>query len=201
VELMTMAADAAGIAAIARPRSRDAGEIQAALDRGVAGVQIPHVASAADARAAVAAVRFGPDSTRGLALGTRASGWQAGGSLADFAAAANERTLICVQLEDAEAIARADEILAVAGIDVFFIGPSDLSQSLGFPGLLDAPPVAEAIESTLQKIGQASRIAGMPSSTGTVAARLARGVRYTYTHLPAVLTDGAAAYLRAAGRR
>src|SRR3954470_9647637 len=59
VEVMAMAADAGGITAIARPRSNAAGDIAAVMDRGVAGVQIPHIDTAADARRAVAAVKFG----------------------------------------------------------------------------------------------------------------------------------------------
>jgi len=60
VELMAMAADAAGITAIARPRSNANADIQSVMDRGVMGVQVPHVNTAADARRVVSAVKFGP---------------------------------------------------------------------------------------------------------------------------------------------
>ena len=86
----------------------------------------------------------------------------------DFTEAANAQSLVCVQLEHAEAIANLDEILAVEGIDVFFIGPSDLSQSMGFPGDPKAPPVVRAIEEALAKIVAAGRTPGMPATADTV---------------------------------
>ena len=78
VEVMAMAADAVGITAIARPRSNSAADIQSVLDRGVAGVQIPHIDTAEDAVRAVAAVKFGPGAERGLAAGTRPDRWGLG---------------------------------------------------------------------------------------------------------------------------
>src|SRR3954452_21589336 len=71
VEVMTMAADAVGITAIARPRTSSNADIQGVMDRGVRGVQVPHVNTAEDARRAVAAVKFGPGAARGLAGGAR----------------------------------------------------------------------------------------------------------------------------------
>jgi 2-keto-3-deoxy-L-rhamnonate aldolase RhmA len=89
-----------------------------------------------------------------------------------------------------------DEILKVEGIDVFFIGPSDLSQSMGHPGNAKAPAVAKAIDDSLAKIVAARKTPGMPASTDAVQAVLAKGVRYIYTHLPAILASGAGAYFR-----
>jgi 4-hydroxy-2-oxoheptanedioate aldolase len=197
VELMAMAADAAGITPIARPRTNAAADIQSVMDRGAMGVQVPHINSAEDARRAVAAVRFGPGAARGLAAGTRPDSWGLGARMPDFAAAANAQSLVCVQLEHAEAIRNIDEILAVDGIDVFFIGPSDLSQSMGFPGDPKAPPVARAIEEALAKIVAAGRTPGMPATAETVAEAIAKGCRYVYTHLPRLIGTGAAAFLTA----
>lgn len=199
VELMCMAADAVGITAIGRPRSNAAADVQGLLDRGVAGVQIPHINTADDARRAVSAVKFGPGAGRGLAAGTRPDRWGMGAKMPDFAAQANAHSLVCVQLEHAEAIANADEILAVPGIDVFFIGPSDLSQSMGFPGEPNAPPVADAINATLGRIRAAGLTPGMPATTETLPEVLASGCRYIYTHLPRVLGAGAKGFLGARG--
>ncbi len=195
VEIMSMAADAVGITAIARPRSNDAADIQSVLDRGVAGVQIPHINTADDARRAVAAVKFGPGAGRGLAAGTRPDRWGIGGKMTDFAAQANAQSLVCVQLEHHEAIANADAILRVPGIDVFFIGPSDLSQSMGYPGDPKAKPVADAIATTLAKINAAGLAPGMPATAETLPDVLASGCHYIYTHLPRVLGAGAAGFL------
>jgi 4-hydroxy-2-oxoheptanedioate aldolase len=199
VELMAMAADAVGITAIARPRSNAAADIQQMMDRGVAGVQIPHINSAEDARRAVAAVKFGPGAARGLAAGTRPDRWGLGAKMPDFAAQANAHSLVCVQIEHEDAVANAAEILAVPGIDVFFIGPSDLSQSMGFPGNPKAPPVADAIADTLRLIREAGKTPGMPATAETLGEVLGSGCRYVYTHLPRVLGAGAAGFLRAAG--
>jgi 4-hydroxy-2-oxoheptanedioate aldolase len=198
VELMAMAADAAGITPIARPRTNAAADIQGVMDRGVMGVQVPHVNCADDARRAVAAVKFGPGAGRGLAAGTRPDSWGLGAKMADFTTAANEQSLVCVQLEHEQAIRNVDEILAVPGVDVFFIGPSDLSQSMGHPGHPGAPAVAEAIGKTRSAIVAAGRIPGMPATADNVGSLVASGVRYIYTHLPRLLGTGATAFMRAA---
>lgn len=201
VELMAMAADASGITAIARPRSNSAADIQSVMDRGVKGVQVPHVSTRADAERAVAAVKFGPGAARGLAAGTRPDRWGLGARMADFVASQNAGSLVCVQIEDREAVDNIDEILAVDGIDVFFIGPSDLSQSMGHPGNPKAPPVAAAIEATLAKIVAAGRAPGMPATAEALPEVVGRGCRYIYNHLPRVLGSGAAHYLAAASRK
>jgi len=201
VELMAMAADASGITAIARPRSNAAADIQSVMDRGVKGVQVPHVSTRSDAERAVAAVKFGPGAGRGLAAGTRPDRWGLGARMPDFVAAQNAGSLVCVQIEDRAAVANIDEILAVDGIDVFFIGPSDLSQSMGFPGNPKAPPVAAAIETTLARIVASGKAPGMPATAEALPEVAAKGCRYVYNHLPRILGAGAAAYLAAARER
>ncbi len=194
VELMAMAAEASGITAIARPVSRSAEHILQVMDRGVMGVQVPHVKTAADAREALAAVKFHPLGSRSLAAGTRAAVYDAHGSLADYVKAANDASLIAVQIEDQEAIENLDEILRVDDIDVFFIGPSDLSQSMGHPGNPKAPVVAQAIETSFQKMRAAARTPGTPAVAESVRDALDKGVRYIYTHLPRLLSSSARDY-------
>jgi len=198
VELMVMAAEAAGITPIARPATNSSSDILQVMDRGVAGVQVPHVNTADDARRAVEAVKYHPQGARGLAVGTRSSLYGFSGPMQDYVAAANRESLVCVQLEDAEAIQNADEILGVDGVDVFFIGPSDLSQSMGHPGNPKAPPVHAAITSTLAKIVAAGKIPGFPATTENVAAAQKQGVRYIYTHLPKLLGSSTSEFLKAA---
>ena len=200
VEMMAMAADASGITAIARPRSNDAADIQSVMDRGVKGVQVPHVNNRSDAERAVAAVKFGPGAARGLAAGTRPDRWGLGARMPDFTVQANAQSLVCVQIEHREAVANIGEILEVEGIDVFFIGPSDLSQSMGHPGNPKAPPVAEAIEATLAAIRAAGKAPGMPATADTIAEITAKGCRYVYNHLPRLLGAGARDFLGRAGR-
>jgi 2-keto-3-deoxy-L-rhamnonate aldolase RhmA len=198
VELMVMAAEASGVTPIVRPRSKDPQDILRVMDRGAAGLQVPHVTSAADAQAVLHAIKFHPIGRRSLAAGTRASGYGYRGSAGSFVEEANRESLVCVQIEDEEAVRNIDEILTVAEVDVFFIGPSDLSQSMGYPGNPKAEPVARAIDSTLKKIVAVGKTPGMPATTDNLAAALDRGVRYTYTHLPTLLGSAAMAYLKAA---
>jgi 4-hydroxy-2-oxoheptanedioate aldolase len=200
LEIMTMAAEAVDITAIARPYSNATTDIQSVMDRGVMGVQVPHVNDAGDARRAVSAVKFGPGAGRGLAAGTRPDQWGLGGRMKDFTTAANEQSLVCVQLEHEAAIRNVEEILKVEGVDVFFIGPSDLSQSMGHPGNPAAPTVAKAIAEMREKIVAAGKTPGMPASTDNVAGLIGSGVRYIYTHMPRLLGTGSAAFLNAAIR-
>jgi len=201
VELMAMAAEACGITAIARPATRSPEHILQVLDRGVMGVQVPHVNTAAEARQVVAAVKYHPLGQRGLAAGTRAAAYDAHGTLADYVKAANDATLIAIQLEDEAAIRNIDELLKVDDIDVFFIGPSDLSQAMGHPGNPKAPAVAAAIDSSFRKMVAAGRTPGTPAAAENVREVLDKGVRYLYTHLPRLLSSSARAYLKAAQDR
>ncbi len=194
VEHLIMAADVVGLTPIVRPPSNSAKEIQQVLDLGAMGVQVPHVITADDARNAVAAVKYHPQGARTMAAGLRAQGYGLSMNSADYIETANRETLVCVQIEDAEALENVDEILKVEGIDVFFIGPSDLSQSLGFPGNPKAPPVVKAIDETLKKIVEAGHTPGMPASTGAVKGVIGKGVRYIYTHIPKLLTTAAGSY-------
>ena len=198
VELMAMAAEACGITAVARPVTRSPEHILQVLDRGVMGVQVPHVNTAEEARQVVAAVKYHPLGQRGLAAGTRAAVYDSHGTLADYVKAANEATLIAIQLEDEAAIRNIDELLTVDDIDVFFIGPSDLSQSMGYPGNPRAPAVAQAIESSFRRMVAAKRTPGTPATAENVREVLGQGVRYIYTHLPRLLASSARAYLKAA---
>lgn len=198
VELLAMVAEAGGITAIARPQSNHPDDIRMVMDRGVMGVQVPHVCTADDARKAVEAVKFHPLGKRGLAADTRPAGYGLGGSMDRFVQDSNRETLVCVQLEDAAAVDNIEEILGVEGVDVFFVGPSDLSQSLGYPGNPKAAPVQDAIDTLFHKIMAAGKIAGTPAATAGIRAVLERGIRYTYTHLPKLLGAGAAEFFKAA---
>ncbi len=201
VELMAMAAEACGITAIARPATKSAEHILQVLDRGVMGVQVPHVNSAEDAREVIAAVKYHPLGRRGLAAGTRAAAYDAHGTLTDYVQAANDATLIAIQLEEQAAIDNIDELLKVDGIDVFFIGPSDLSQSMGHPGNPKAPAVAQAIDTSFRKMLAAGRTPGTPAVAENVREVLDKGVRYIYTHLPRLLSSSAKAYFSTTGSR
>lgn len=123
------AADAAGVPALVRIPALDGAYVQAALDAGAAGVVVPHVRSAADARRCVQAAHYPPVGQRGLALTTRA-GRQGTADLEGHLDRAAARTVVIAQVEDPEAVAAIDEILAVPGISGVWIGLNDLAMSL-----------------------------------------------------------------------
>lgn len=200
VELMVMAAEATGITAIVRPERNDAGAIQRALERGAMGVQVPHVGTAGEARRVVEAVKYHPLGSRGLAAATRPAHYGFGISPDRYVEEANRETLVCIQLEDVEALSHIDEILRVEGVDVCFVGPSDLSQSLGLPGQTEAPQVQAAMAEAFAAIRRAGRVAGSAGGGPAVARYLQQGCLYVYTHLPRLLAGGSAEFMRAIGR-
>ena len=153
---MVMAAETAGVTPIARPPVNSFEAIGQLMDRGVMGVQVPHVNTAEDAQRAVEAAKYHPLGERGLAAGVRSAGYGYGMSMSEYAEHANDETLVCVQLEEAEAVRNVDEIVSGSeDVDVFFVGPSDLSQSLGFPGRPDAPEVRDAMDTVFTTIAAA----------------------------------------------
>lgn len=198
-ELLTLAAEAVGLTPIARPRSNNPEEILQLMDRGIMGVQVPHVNTAADARRAVEAVKYHPLGTRGLGGGTRAAHYGLGLSMDDYLAMTNRETLVCVQIEDEAALPNIDDILKVDHIDVFFVGPNDLSQSMGYPGNLKAPPVKQAIETAFSKIRAAGKAPGTPGITDNIRDVLSQGVLYTYTHVPKLLSAATQEFFKKTG--
>jgi 4-hydroxy-2-oxoheptanedioate aldolase len=102
------------------------------------GVHVPWVNSAAEAERAVRAVKYSPRGTRGLA-GSRASEWGLREPIEAYVERANRETLVVIQVETQEAVDAIDDYLKVDGVDVLFLGPTDLSQSLGHPGDLRHP--------------------------------------------------------------
>jgi 4-hydroxy-2-oxoheptanedioate aldolase len=129
------------------------------LDAGAEGVMIPSIETAEEARAAIAACRYPPLGRRGTAASSvRASGY---GTSPDYVATAAENLLIVLQIESAKGVQNIDEILKVEGIDVMFIGPYDLSATVGRMGDLKHPEVAGLIGTAEKKI----KATGVPMGT------------------------------------
>lgn len=128
--------------------------IGAALDSGADGILVPNIQNAEQARQAVNAARFHPEGSRGVCRFVRAAEF---GRLpgTDYFPKANRAVLAC-QIEGKQAVDRLDEILAVKGIDIVFIGPYDLSQSLGCPGEVDSPPVLEMVSQIARRASEKS---------------------------------------------
>jgi hypothetical protein len=126
-----------------RVGSHHATEVLRALDIGAQGIIVPHVNTQAEAEAIVRAAHYPPIGRRGLATTTRA-GQHAFSNLKEHLSSTGQHTLIAVQVEDPEGIEHVDAIASVPHIDCVFIGPTDLSLGLGYPGENDHPAVIEA---------------------------------------------------------
>jgi 4-hydroxy-2-oxoheptanedioate aldolase len=159
-----------------RVPSNDRVYIKRALDIGVAGIMVPNVASAADAQRVVDACRYPPRGMRGAFGGMRAMDY---GFNPDYYAAAFDNLLIVVQVESSTAIDHIAEIAAVDGIDVIFIGPRDLSATLGKLNQFADPAVRAEIDRAEQAILSSGKILGSTAATGKIAKEMAaRGYRF-----------------------
>ncbi|MBC5811310.1 MAG: 2-dehydro-3-deoxyglucarate aldolase [Candidatus Eremiobacteraeota bacterium] len=190
LDALIAAAEGAGLSTVVRPESNDPVAIGRILDRGAQGLQIPHVSTADDARRAVAAARYLPQGERGLAGGTRASNYGIGFKPADFVTRSNENVLVCVQIEHREALDHLDELVKIEGVDVFFVGPTDMSLSLGHPGNFDEPVVRQALERCYAAIRAAGKVAGTSGSGALLRDFRSLGARYMYTQFQGILTEG-----------
>lgn len=177
---LVRACELAGATPIIRPPFNHAETIMRFLDCGVQGVQVPRVNTAADARAAVEAVKYYPAGKRGITSTARCARYGFGGPISDFVAFSNAETLVCVMIEEMEAIQNLPEILKVDGIDVFFIGGGDLAQTMGFPGKKNAPEVQKVVQAAIDTIKAAGKIVGYACEEETKAFA-DRGVRYFHT--------------------
>lgn len=135
------AAQVSGILPIVRVPAITEEAIGQALDIGAAAVEIPQISTEEEARKAVKLAKFSPMGERGVCRFVRAAHYSSMVKEIYFEAA--NKTMIIAQIEGKEAIENLEEILAVDGIDIIFIGPYDLSQSLGVPGQVDHPLVVE----------------------------------------------------------
>ncbi|WP_460450827.1 4-hydroxy-2-oxoheptanedioate aldolase [Alsobacter sp. SYSU BS001988] len=156
------------VSPIVRPASNDAVLIKRILDFGAQTLLIPYVQSAAEAQAAVAAMRYPPRGVRGVSGVTRATGF---GRIAGYARRAEEELCLLVQIETREALDRLEEIAGVDGVDGVFIGPADLAASLGHVGEAGHPEVVAAIEDAIRRIRACGKPAGILTPDNAFAQR------------------------------
>lgn len=128
------------------------------LDMGADGILVPMVNTAEQAREIVRYAKYTPLGARGIST-TRAHTGYGVSDLNAYLAAANRRVNVCVQIETREAVAHAEEIAAVPGIDSLFIGPNDLAADYGLPGQVTSAPVLEAVT----RVSGTAAGAGKPS--------------------------------------
>ncbi len=190
-EHMVRAADNVNITPIIRVAMNIPQNILRYLDIGALGVQMPMVNNAAEAQAVVNSVKYPPEGRRGLA-GVRAANYGLSGSLGDYVKEANRETLVITQVETMEAVDNLKDIIKVPGIDIIFIGPTDLSSAMGYAGQVNHPEVQKMIDYLVKEIHAAGK------ATGTVAYDLdtlrkckERGFQFiTYNVIPMIVKSG-----------
>ena len=153
--------------AIVRLPGNDRMWIARCLDAGARGIIVPMVNTPEQAEAAVAAAKYPPAGKRGFGFG-RANHY--GVEFDAYLGCANDQIAVIVQIEHIKGVENADAILSVEGIDGVFVGPYDLSGSLGIPGKLDDPKMLEALE----RINQACDRHNVPAGVHITSAELDR---------------------------
>jgi 2-dehydro-3-deoxyglucarate aldolase/4-hydroxy-2-oxoheptanedioate aldolase len=198
---MLYAAAATPMAPVVRAQTAERLRIGRALDLGAAGIMLPQLQDADGVREATAYLRYPPVGQRGIALRTRGADMGAIGH-ADLARVVNARVAGIVQVESRGVLAAADEIAAMEPVDVLFVGPSDLTHSLGIPGRFDDPTYLDALRAVVAACVAHGKAAGiLIYDAAGVARHLELGFRFIgLGSSGSFVSGGAAAMLAAAGR-
>lgn len=163
VEDMARAVDAAPSPTntIVRVPWNDPIRLKRVIDIGVAGVMVPMISSADEARDLVNSLRYPPEGSRGIA-GSRATGY--GRNFEEYVTNANGSLVTIAQIETQEGLENAADIASVDGIDALFVGPADLSGALGMFGEWESEEFSQAVTSIIE----AGNSVGVPVGTLTV---------------------------------
>jgi len=158
-------------------RTPDAGEanILHVLDSGASGIQVPSLKSAAEVREVIRKAKYWPLGERGSARACRAAAY---GTLPDYEQRANRETLVSVHVENKEMVEDIEALCAVDELDVLFIGPGDLSASLGHPGDAAHPDVVAAIDRVIEVAAGRKHIGTVVANAVQLESYVARGVHY-----------------------
>ncbi len=154
-----MATELTGAAAFVRPQSGERLRVGRALDLGAAGIMVPRLDTAAQVEEAVSFLRYPPDGVRGVALRTRGARL---GTVAHAEVRTLNRDIVgIIQIESPSAVREADAIAAIDGVDVLFVGPADLSHSLGVPGQFSDPTYLAALDTVVAACRAHGKAAGI----------------------------------------
>jgi|TARA_B110000014_G_scaffold262247_1_gene255803 4-hydroxy-2-oxoheptanedioate aldolase len=186
---MTRAADLWNMTSIVRLNLNLPGVIYRTLDVGAQAIVMPHVDTKLQAEEVVKAAKFYPLGARGNYTSRQGIGVE------NFAQKANDETMIVVLIEDILAVNNLKEILEVDHIDVFYVAPGDLAQSMGLLGKPNHPEVLKTVDKALIQIQDAGRVAGTLVNDDSVESYLEKGVKFVTTAIAPWLEKGAKDFL------
>lgn len=196
---MVRACNLTGMTPIVRVPDKDPGTILVYLESGALGIIAPHINTADDARAMVAASKYAPLGKRGAGSTTRAANYGLTQTAAKYFAEANEHIILVALVEERAGIENLDDILSVEGVDAVAIGPGDLAMSMGLPGQSTHPEVQKLIGDAEARIIASGKIL-TPVVMDAVAAQsaVARGAGLVAISITALLSNATHAVLEAA---
>lgn len=198
VEDQCRACELHGVTPIARATTNEQSTILRFMDTGAQGALIPFVNTADDAEHAVQSIKYQPRGKRGLA-GIRAANFGRTGPLGDYVKKANEETLVIAQIETTEGLANLDAIVKTPDVDVIFIGPNDLANSLGHPGNIPHPDVQAAMDKIATTTLDAGKILGLMIYNSEGAQKWRdKGARFISVPFEAVMTAAVTNFLEEA---
>ncbi len=195
-EAMVRAAELQAVTPIIRVSVNQPHIILRFLDTGAQGLHVPMVRSATDAEGIVRSAKYQPRGSRGLAA-IRAADYGQRIPFRQYVTEANAEMLVVVHIETEDAVERLPEIIQVEGLDVIFLGPTDLSNSLGHPGELQHPRVQATVERCVETVLSSSLALGIMVPNAESACQWQRrGARYIAVGLEAVLNPACRTYLK-----
>ena len=176
IENMIRASERVNMSTVIRTQDAQEPSILHALDSGASGVQIPSLKTAAQVEDVIRHAKYGPLGERGSARASRAAAYGMFGP--DYQQRANSDTLISVHVENKEMVEQVEMLCAIEQLDVLFIGPGDLSESLGHPGNASHPDVVAAIDRVIEIAAGRKHIGTVVANADQAKSYAARGVHY-----------------------
>jgi 4-hydroxy-2-oxoheptanedioate aldolase len=200
-ENLVRASELSGVTPLVRIAQNERQFILRFLDTGAMGAQIPMVNTKADAEAVVRACKYPPEGIRGLA-GVRAARYGTMESFPEYVKQANEEMLVIVQVETMQAVDNLQSILTVPGIDVVFVGPTDLAASMGYSGQFNRPEVQEAVHRVIREVKEAGLAPGTLAMGGVDGSKklIEAGVQYLVPSATGLMVQAGRQYLKDIGQ-
>ena len=186
---MSRSCDLWDMTSVCRVNSNAPWLITRTLDVGATGIVVPHVSTREEAEQAAKSAKYGPIGYRGMAAGRQSYG------VTDYYRKANEETLVVVLIEEIEAVNNLQDILTVDNIDVYFLAPHDLAQTMGYTGQMNHPEVLAVVDRCIAQIVAAGKVAGALVNEDTVEGYIEKGARFFLTNWQPWIARGATQYL------